>query len=652
MKTRLPKLLAVLVTLGGLFIGSAIMAESFAVASAGSDRNLMFTLFWVGTFLASVPLIVWMVRRSSTPLQRVVSLIGLAGVLTLPKLLRSPLSPLFHDEYAHLRATNDILTTGVTNGFNSIVTPIPFFPGLHAVTAWVSSITHLDEWTSSLILISVAHIVALIGIYVLLSTLGVSYRGAAVGAAVYATNANYMFFHAQFGYESLGLPLVIWALVLATYGMRSPRPRRWWFIIAIAPISYAIASIHHLSAVGFLFILLIIAIYNTLHSLFIKKYKYALSSWAILALAGTFIYIRFIPTLDLLAEYLGSPATRGANQLSDIINQFFGQGGENTQSRTLFAGSELPMFERIASYGSTLIVGLLVATMIVLWFLKRINKAKSWSIPEGSPIRNAFLSFTILYLASVPFILTAGGAEGARRSWGYSFIGVALMFAIFIDMLASRSEALKDKTGDKAHLSFAWVTPAFTALWAVLLVGGVAAGVNETYRFPEPLTKVSDLSASSKEAVALGQWFKENVKTNSWALADRYSGLQVASVGNAQVAPASKSFPYWDLYWETTSPKPSLVAAMRAINIEYIVVDSRMETEVPENGFWFATGEPRDVNGVGKAPADKGALSKFDNLSIFTKVFSTEHYSVYKVNYSLYNPYETDREVEELYATR
>lgn len=645
MTKKLLTLFAALLTVIAVIAGAAFIAESFAVGATGKNRNLMFLLFWGGMLLGSIPLLLWMINRSSTPVSRSVALSGLAGLMTLPKILRSPFTPLFHDEYAHLRAVEDILSTGLPGGFNSIVTPVPDFPGMHAVTAWLSSITALSSWTSALVIIAIAHIVGLIGIYVLLSVLGVSYRGAAVGAAVYATNANYMFFHAQFGYESLGLPLVIWGLIVAVYAIRSPRPRKWILVAAIGPLSYAIAAIHHLSAVGFALTLLIIAIYTSLHSVFVRKYRHALTSWMILAVASVFIYIRFIPTLSLLAEYLGSPASRGTTQLQEIANQFVGRGSDSPNSRTLFEESKLPLYEQIASFGATLIIGVAVATMIILWFLKKIGKTTVWIVPEGSPVRNAFLMFTILYLASVPFILTSGGAEGARRSWGYSFLGVALLFAILFDMLDTRNAAIG--RGKNSYIS----TASFVALWSILLVGGVAAGVNETYRFPSPQTKVSDLTASTDEAVAIGQWVRENVERDSWVAADRYVGMQIASTGMAQVVPASPSFPYWDVYWKTEAPSISLLAGMNAFGVQFIVVDQRMEQEVPENGYWFAGGEPRYPRGGVLPPAEPNSLAKFDNLSIFTKVFSTENYRIYRVNYEIYNPYQVDREIGALYGT-
>lgn len=639
---KLLKPLHALLTLAGALFGAILIAESFSIAASGTNRDSMFALFWTGTLIATVPLLLWMIGRTKTPLERTFGLFGFATVLSLPKILRSPEYPLFHDEYAHLRAVEDILTTGFPGGFNSIVTPVPDFPGMHALTAWLASVANLEAWTAALVVTVVGHILITVGIYALISILGFSYQAAAIGTAIYVTNSNFMYFHGQFGYETVGLPLAIWTLIVAIYAIQSPRPRKWIFLLLIAPMSYALAAVHHLSAVGLIFMLLLIAIATTFHSITKKEYKYALMSWGVLAVAATFIYIRFIPTLSLLLEYLGSPATRGATQLQDIINQFLGVGGDTNTSRTLFEGSNLPMFERVLSFGATLIAGLAVATLILMWVYSKLKTPRLWHIPQGTPIRNALAFLSILYIFSVPFILTASGAEGARRSWGYTFIGVALVFAILFEMWSNRNQ--KKLVSNKML-----PTLIFIPIWSIMLIGGVAAGVNETYRFPEPLDRVSDLTASTKEAQQLGLWFKNNVAVNTWVAADRYSGMQVGSIGMAQVAPASKSFPYWELYWNTAEPRPSLIAAMRAVNVEYIVVDIRMEKEVPENGFWFETGEPRYPRGEGLPPAEPQALAKFDNMSIFTKVFSTEHYRIYKVNYDLYNPYQVERELKELY---
>lgn len=633
-------------TVAALAVGSALIAYSFNLAVAGDQKDAMFAIFWVGMLTATLPLIVWIARKASTPVQRTIALIGLAVMTTLPKILRSYDGPLFHDEYAHLRATEDIINTGIPNGFNSIVTPVPLFPGLHGITAWVSSVTGFQIWTSALILVSLAHLAGLLGIYVLIRTLGLSSRAAAVGAAVYITNANWMYFHSQFSYESLGLPVAIWTVVLAIHAIRSAPPRRWVFLAAIGPIAYALASIHHLSTLATIAILALITVFTTVHSLTVKKYAYAGMSWAVLTVATVFAFIRLQPSLNLLTDYLGSPVNRSTNNALALIKQFLGLEDPAGATRKLFDGSLLPMYEKIASYGATLIVGLAIAFITYVWLsnrIKRLPKFKTFIIPEGSPIRNAFILLAFAYLISVPLILSASGAESARRSWGYSFIGVAVVFAIIMDMFDNRATSLH--VGEKFNAK--GLTYSFLGIFTVLLIGGVAAGVNESYRFPEPQKNVNDITASTAETQLIGKWFAENSTPNTWVMTDRYSGMQIASTGRQLIAPPSGAFPYWKMYWNNETPDISLIAGMKALNVGYIVVDNRMEQIVPDLGFWFETGEPRYPRGGDLPPAEPGSLDKFNHLPWLHKVLTTEHYSVYKVNLDLYNPYQTETLLKE-----
>lgn len=633
-------------TVAALAAGSAAVAYSFSLAASGENRDPMFILFWLGMLIGTIPLIIWIARKSSTPIQRGLALMGLAEITTLPKILRSLSGPLFHDEYAHLRATEDILNTGVTNGFNSIVTPVPLFPGLHGITAWVSSITGLDVWTSAEALVSVAHLAGLLGIYVLIRTLGLSARGAAIGAAVYITNANWMYFHSQFSYESLGLPVAIWTVIIAIYAIRAARPRRWIFLAALAPMAYSLASIHHLSTFGLLAILLLIAVWSSAHSIFVKKYHYAMMSWLTVAAVSLFAFIRLQPSLQLLTEYLGAPVNKSTGNAVTLIKQFFGLEESTGATRQLFDGSSLPMYEKILSYGATLTVSLAIAFITYIWVSNHWNKLpkfKTFNIPSGSPIRNAFIGLSYAYIISVPLILSAAGAESARRSWGYSFIGVAVVFALIVDMFEQRAETFNK--GNK--FVGKGLTASFVGIFTILLIGGVAAGVNESYRFPEPQTNVNDITASTAEAKMLGKWFAENSEVNTWVMTDRYSGLQVASTGRQLIAPPSKAFPYWEMYWKNEAPKVSIIAGMKAVGVEYIVVDTRMDDIVPDMGFWFAGGEPRYPRGGELAPAEPNSLDKFDYLPWMHKVFTTENYSVYKINLDLYNPYETERIIKE-----
>ena len=72
----------------------------------------------------------------------------------LPKLIRNPAGPDYHDEYAHWRAIYNILSSGKLFEPAAIIPIISDYPGLHAATAAMVSFSGLDIWQSGTILLN------------------------------------------------------------------------------------------------------------------------------------------------------------------------------------------------------------------------------------------------------------------------------------------------------------------------------------------------------------------------------------------------------------------------------------------------------------------------------------------------------------------
>lgn len=637
---RLAPSLIAMVLLATSAIGSALVAISFHLATLGTQRDLMFAVFWIGMLVGLIPFVTYGIARTTPPVGRVLSVLGVAAFTTLPRILRNPNGPLFHDEFAHLRAITDIIATGLPGGFNSLVTPIPQFPGLHAVAAWISGITQLSPWAAGLTVVSVAHVIGLLGVYVLARHTGLTGRGATLAAMVYATNANWMYFESQLSYESLGLPLAIWVLVLALMAIRMQGPRRWALVAVTGPLAYAVATVHHLSSFGLLGILALVAVVITVNHLRGGRDASVPLAWFTFGTVATGSLVRMWSNLNLLSDYLGSPASTSWGRiftfawdmiakarLVSVIQQYFLEGQiPGSPVRSPFGGGDLPPLERFAGYAGVAILAALFVTYVTVRF-------REWRAGAEPPnvIQTAYVVLSAFYFASMPFVLTISGGESAHRSWSYSMIGVGVLAGAMLDWWARRPTR-------HAVTGIPWVsTVAFSLTWAILLAGGVATGVNETYRFPEPGKNVSDLTAASSETQALGEWFAGNAVRNTWIIADRYSSLAIVEAGGMQLAPASPAFPYWDLYITREDPKASLVGEMAALGVKYVVVDSRMATEIPENGFWFTRGEP---NALSNTPLATGcALDKFNYADWLTAVYSSTHYTVYAASYDRFNPY-------------
>ena len=108
-------------------------------------------------------------------------LVGYAGFTYLPKLLRNPAGPLYHDEFAHWRQSREILLDGRLFEANPIVRVIGDFPGLHATVAVVSALTGVSVWHAALFVLVAAHVLVVLGVAVLAQDIWQDPRVAAAG---------------------------------------------------------------------------------------------------------------------------------------------------------------------------------------------------------------------------------------------------------------------------------------------------------------------------------------------------------------------------------------------------------------------------------------------------------------------------------------
>lgn len=673
-------LVVLLGVLAGLSVGSALIAYSFHLGASGGDGSAMFACFWAGALAATIPLVLVGTSSRAASWQRVLAVAGIAAVTTLPKILRSPSGPLFHDEYAHLKAVTDILVHGAPDGFNSLVLPAPYFPGLHYLTAWIAEATHLSAWQSGLLIVSIVHVVGLIGVYALARAVGVTSRGAAVAAVVYATNANWMFFHSQFSYESLGLPLMLVTLAIAVAVIRNSRTGRWWIVLFLGAAGYLVAAVHHLSSLGMLAVMFAMTLSTTFLS---RSRAVTVAMWAALAAMTAGVAVRLVSVSTLLLDYLGSPVNRGVTQLQDIVNEVLGTNSDTAQAHTLFDNSLTPVYERLAGFAVAPILAAAVLAYAVIWFQQRRSDRPRYRIVPGSPMRAGLAWFGVLYFVSLPLMFAPAANEGGRRSWGYTMIGVAVIVAMLIDALSTGratprpaetdeqfwlrklreeheepstdvpSAGVDGRDGERGRDpgDLAGRLPRSTAVvavlaWVVLLIGGVATGVNVLYRFPLPASGVSDLTAASTETKALGDWFAQNVPPNTWVLTDRYSSMTVAGRGGMRVTASSgRAFPYYQLYYSMETPPLKLMAEIWALNAQYLVVDRRMATQIPSNGWWLGPDDPRPAEG--EPFASEEALAKFDYMPWADEVYASENYVVYRLDLTRYNPYQTQALLEE-----
>lgn len=604
--------------------GMAAVVRAYEIAQTTISSTSEFAWFWAGMFLLELPLVGLIVRRATPPTMRTALLILYGLISYTPKLLRNPTSPAYHDEYAHWRATYEILTTGKLFQPNPIIRIIAQYPGLHAATAGVVHATGLTIWQSATVLLILFHVALVMGIAALARSVGADSRTASLAAILYCLNSSFLYFDTQYAYESMAITLVVWTLVSYVRAIRSPAGdgRAAWGVLTVV-LSAGTVITHHLSTFILLVIMALVSVALSVPWLARAEgwVRTAVTSWSVTLVAAlmTAAWVRYVAptTLSYLSPYLG----RGLSQLLQVAE---GSGA----GRQLFGESLSPWWEQKSAYIVTVLaLGMAIGGVLVLR-----AKVRDGRLPQGRrrAILFAFAFLGLTYFPSTVFILSASGAEGARRSWAFTWIGLSILVGPAAVWLIDRSRRYASR-----WLRVSWRSSLAIAL-GIALIGGTAAGLQASYRFPGPFLYGSDARSVTPELLGASQWFASRFGVGNNIVTDRYTGLIFASFGLQNTASPSAGFPTYDLYLAKPGAPlgPSyLLDDLRISHYTYLIVDQHMAYELPELGLYFVPSEPSSLfRARGSKPVFFGRLEKFNAINWMVKVFQSDSYSVYRLD--------------------
>ncbi|MEV4344628.1 hypothetical protein AB0J83_09150 [Actinoplanes sp. NPDC049596] len=603
---------AVSLTLAGA-AGAALLVA--ANRAAEWDRGSRFGLFWLGMLVFTLPAVAWAVRRATGARLRIAVLAGYAGFTFLPKLLRNPFGPLYHDEFAHWRQSKEILLDGRLFEQNPIVKVVGDFPGLHSTVASVSALTGISIWHAALLVLAAAHVLVVLGVMVLAEEIWQDGRIAAVSAIVYSLNSSFLFFDTQFGYESLAIALMVWTLVALHRAMRGParRSRAGWAAVTVM-LSAATIATHHLTALALIAVMIIICLVVTVRA--VRRgtpVAVPMTAWALTFAAAALVVAWLALVAPRTAGYLDPYLARALDQIAGMA----GDGGGG--GRTLFRASITPWWERVAAFGAQ---GL--AAVAMAFAALRLRRGTD-SEPVARSGALAMLVLGSFYFPAALLILTPSGAEGARRSWAFSYLGIALVVAPLIVALLDRAST-KAARGTVAGL--------LLGACAIALVGNTTAGMNPSYRFPGPPAFGSDTRSSIPEVRAASAWLRSTQGRELRIVADRYSGLIFGSYGGQNPVTGSVSFPTYELYLKQPgqAPPARLIEQLSSWRFGYLIVDKRMAREVPEIQIYFETNEP--IAHDGRPAFTLGQLTKFDRTPWTIKIYDSGNVAIYRFDFA------------------
>lgn len=594
----------------GLVIGSGLLCLSYSVAATQKPGQLEFAIFWFGELVALVPLMLRLAGPSAARSERL-ALVTAAGLFAfVPKFLRDPTSPLYHDELGHWRQADAVFHAGHAFLPNALIHIITYFPGLELLTASLRNVTGLSTFQVGEMLLWLLHVIALIGVFVLIERLTRSARAGGLGALIYAANPSFMFFNSQFSYESLAIVFFIWALVCVVGAQTAAQTNgsRWrWALLGLV-MACACVVTHHLSSyalVAALACLSLGAMWRRRRTLDARRR--ARLTWAFTlvsaAIAGAWVVLVAPGTIGYLSPYPSHAITEVLALLS-----------HHSSPRQLFRGSSVPAYERVAAFLTPPLLAGLVG--LSLWRMVRNHRSQRASVL-------GLAAFGLFYFASLPVMLT-GESQGATRSWAFSYLGLSVILAPFAVVVLRRF----DLTFFRRIAALA----ATLGVLVVMLVGNVSLDVNAAYRFPGPYVYDSDTRSLTPELQSAANWLREYVGPNQNVVTDRDTGVALGTFGQQNLATAWAGLPTWQLYFSSGLPSQHLLSALRGQGYRYLVVDTEMYHNLPEVGVYV---EPDEPGAFARAhPPSLSALAKFASLPWLTEIFSTQHLRIYRFDFS------------------
>jgi hypothetical protein len=588
--------------LGPLALAASAGVVLAAIAAVGSRQGHDWarTAFWAAVVLIAAPIAVRACGSRASRAER----IGLVAVFTvalyLVKVVYDPTTFSFSDEYIHWRSTLDLLTTGHAFTYNPLLPVAGQYPGLPALTAMLMQITGVPVPTAGLVVIGIARFVLMLSLFLMFESLSDSSRAASIACLVYATNPNFLYWDAQFSYESLALGLAFLALFLVHRRSIASGGRAVSLLAAAAIVAVVIT--HHLSSYALAAALMLWSAF----ALALRRHRRDAGIYAPVGLALTAI-VAAILWAALKAPLTWSYVTGIFSQAGHgVIEVLTGTGG----TRKLFAtsaGTLSPLWERVLSYGAAAVLLVALAWAIRPAFLRYRT------VPLGAVL----LLLAVLYPVVLPLRLVSAAQETSNRSSEYVFAGLGLVISTGVVLMLAR------RAGRRATLLTATLT-------ALVFLGGVAVSWQYSEQLPVRASYRGVPDTVGFEASSAADWTRAALGTGNRFASDEIDTLALASYGRQRTLWLdTDGASAWQIFLPA-SVTGQVVSAIRRSRVRYVLVQRRLSRGIPSGGVYYDKNEPGSANR--RSPLPLLTVRKFDFASGVNRVFDNGDIQVYDVH--------------------
>jgi hypothetical protein len=584
---------------------AGLLVVAVAFAGGRSEEGWASPVFWAGLLIIYAPISFCLLGSRAGSRERLALVLGLVLLLYAMKVIQNPTGFAYHDELGQLQGANAVMQSGHLYLHNPIVKAYSYFPALDVATTSIASISGLSVFTSGLILIGVSRVILMSALFFFLARVTGSGRVAGIGALIYAANPNFVFFDAQFSYESLAIPLAMTTLLVTASAKGDSHEDRIPIAIAVLLAAGTILA-HHLTSYFLVGALVIWAAAQC-----VERGFGLIRTSPVIWIAG------FSLILNLLwwvlagheaGNQIGGVLSGAASGLWHVVT---GAGGAKAPF-TAAAGHPPPPLERYVG----------IASVAALLLLLPIGLFATYRSRFGRPALVVLGLAALAYPATLALRLTEAGTETSNRASEFVFLGLgaAIGLAFLLWVAPRMAPSGKRRTGR------VWLVQAgLTALGALLFVGGITVGWTRDSVVPGGFQVGAGMRSVDAVGIEAARWARVHLPADSGMLADwTNKGLMAAYGGQDPQGGDIHGKPVGAIFLGSTL-EPWQRTMIEEDKLTYLVVDSRLARELPVSGRYFDSGNPE----VAHPRITASDLAKFAEVDGLQKIYSGGGLAIY-----------------------
>jgi len=578
----------------------ALLVVASADAGARLGATWADTIFWAGLLVLAAPIALWLampdVRRPHA--LGLVTALGLG--LYLIKVLHSPLNFTLYDEFLHWRTASDMLATGRLYSENPLLSISPLYPGLELATHALVTLGGLSIFQAGLVVIGAARLMLSLAVYLFLEQVSGSVRVAGLASLFYTAHPQFLFFNAQYAYQSLALSLALLTLWLLLRRQQAVGAEGRLLLVLAAASIVAVVVTHHITAYVLTGCLIL---WTTLAALR-KGWRTAATRdvrWmALLAVVANLVWLVAVSSRTL--DYLGPPLVDAVHKVLQVA---FSEGGFRPPFQS-DAGTRPPLLEQVVGLGSAVLI--VLGLPFGLWHVWRRYADNLWAV--------LLAGAALAYPLSLPLRLIGSWEVGARAS-AFLFIGVGLLLALALERMT--------RPGRLRALRISVVVGYF----GVVFAGGVISGVAPISRLPGPYLVGTTPRSVDSQGMAAAEWAYRQLGPGNRLVADHINTALMGSYGQQRVVTYQS---------DNVPAAPLFLAAgigayqrdlIRQGRIHYAVVDYRLTQALPIEGHYYEKWEKLDY--PYSEPIERDVLAKFDRIPRVSRIFDAGDIVIYDI---------------------